>query len=197
MSSEKVLVSNTGRFGIRRIPRRASRSPCTSEWRQTSTTRSISRSNTPYKTKKIQKVNKTQVMKNKSKLLRMKKTKTTVKRPSAPHNTTQYLIDVNNSCQETTNLYADQDRFTFDFQHHSMAGSMMGKLFPFSNHADNSSESFLSRLSSGFSAFGKSANEQVQHLPVDPAGNGKLEGVTCREAETQKPKSEMTHMTLT
>jgi len=113
----------------------------------------------------------------------MKKTKTTVKRPSAPHNTTQYLIDVNNSCQETTNLYADQDRFTFDFQHHSMAGSMM--------------ESFLSRLSSGFSAFGKSANEQVQHLPVDPAGNGKLEGVTCREAETQKPKSEMTHMTLT
>jgi len=182
MSSEKVLVSNTGRFGINRVPRRTSRSPCTSNWRQTSTTRSISRSNTPCKTKKIQKVNKTQIMKKKIKVLRMKR-KTTSQRPSAPHNTTQYLIDVNNSCQEPTNLYADQDRFTFDFQHHSMAGSMM--------------ESFLSRLSSLGKSNMDSVKEQVQHPPVDPAGNGKLEGVTCREAEIQEPKREMIRMTLT
>jgi len=192
MSSEKVLVSNTGRFGIKRVPRRTSRSPCTSNWRQTSSTRSISRSNTPCKTKKIQKVNKTQIMKKKIKVLRMKRTQ----RPSAPHNTTQYLIDVNNSCQEPTNLYADQDRFTFDFQHHSMAGSMMGK-FSFSNLADNSSESFLSRLSSFGKSNVNSVQEQVQTPPVDPAGNGTLEGVTCREAEIQEPKREMIHMTLT
>jgi len=179
MSSEKVLVSNTGRFGIKRVPRRTSRSPCTSNWRQTSSTRSISRSNTPCKTKKIQKVNKTQIMKKKIKVLRMKRTQ----RPSAPHNTTQYLIDVNNSCQEPTNLYADQDRFTFDFQHHSMAGSMM--------------ESFLSRLSSFGKSNVNSVQEQVQTPPVDPAGNGTLEGVTCREAEIQEPKREMIHMTLT
>lgn len=104
-------------------------------------------------------------------------------RPSAPHNTTQYLIDVNNSCQEPTNLYADQDRFTFDFQHHSMAGSMM--------------ESFLSRLSSFGKSNVNSVQEQVQTPPVDPAGNGTLEGVTCREAEIQEPKREMIHMTLT
>jgi hypothetical protein len=184
MSSEKVLVSNTGRFGVRRIPSRTSRSPCTSNWRQTSTTRSESRSRTPsHKTKTIQKLNKAQIMKNKSKLLRIKR-KTTVKRPSAPHNTTQYLIDVNNSCQETTNLYVDQDRFTFDFQHHSMAGSMM--------------ESFLSR-------FSKSkvdpAKEQASHPSADPVGNGRPEGMTCREAEIQQPKMETSpeiiRMTLT
>jgi len=60
----------------------------------------------------------------------------------------------------------------------------MGKFFPFSNSlADNSSESFLSR----FSANAGPAKEQAQHPSADPAGNGRPEGLTCREAEIQQP----------
>jgi len=64
-----------------------------------------------------------------------------------------------------------------------MAGSMM--------------ESFLSR----FSANAGPAKEQAQHPSADPAGNGRPEGLTCREAEIQQPKMEtnpeIIRMTLT
>ena len=56
----------------------------------------------------------------------MKKKVHTSERPEPPHNTTQYIIDANTSCAEELNLYLDHDRIGFNFQHHAMAGSMMG-----------------------------------------------------------------------
>jgi len=48
--------------------------------------------------------------------------------PDSPHNTTQYIIGVNHHVTETVNLYKPHDQFAFDFQHHAMAGSMMGMM---------------------------------------------------------------------
>jgi len=151
MSSEKDLVSNTGRFGIQRVPRRQSRSPCDPLWRQRSSKRSVSRSRTPCKiAKKIQKLNKSNPHTRKM-LARQKKTQ--IKRPSAPHNTNQFLIDANNVCEESTTIYPEHDRFTYDFQNHSMAGSMMDFMARFSQlhgqstEASNNSDKGTSLLS--------------------------------------------------
>jgi len=69
-----------------------------------------------------------------------RKKKVQIKRPSAPHNTNQFLIDANNACEETTNLYGEQDRITYDFQNHSMAGSMMDFMARFSRLRGQSTE---------------------------------------------------------
>ena len=46
--------------------------------------------------------------------------------PNTPHNTTQFLVNASNMPNEDYNLGPGEDRFKYDFEHHAMAGSMMG-----------------------------------------------------------------------
>jgi len=104
-----------------------------------------------------------------------RKKKVQIKRPSAPHNTNQFLIDANNACEETTNLYGEQDRITYDFQNHSMAGSMMGKFFPFSNFDDTSSD-FMARFSRlrGQSTEASDNSDKGFSLPIESVGETRV-----------------------
>ena len=56
-----------------------------------------------------------------------KKCYSTKYQPSTPHNTTQYIVDALNIPSGSYNKDLGNDRLEFDFQHHAMAGSMMGK----------------------------------------------------------------------
>jgi hypothetical protein len=174
MSSEKDLVSNSGRFFFARAPRRQSKSPCGSLWRQTVSRRSVSRSRTPLKiTKRIQKMSKVDPQ-IKSRQARKKKAQ--VKRPSAPHNTNQFLIDVNNRSEEPVNIYPDHDRFTFDFQNHSMAGSMMD---------------FMARLSGQSIETPNNSAESIGKIDMDP-----INKETCQEERENDLKLEMRRNTI-
>jgi len=53
---------------------------------------------------------------------------TAKEQPHTPHNTTQFIVDGLNIPDEDYKCGAGEDRFGYDFQHHAMAGSMMGKI---------------------------------------------------------------------
>jgi hypothetical protein len=110
-----ILLTND-RFISQRVSRRQ-QAVTDRSWRQETPKRSASRS----KMAANKKITKMEKVKNKI----PKKSQAIRKTVRSPHNTTQYIIDANNSCSEAQNLYMGQDRFSFDFQHHMSAGSMM------------------------------------------------------------------------
>lgn len=129
MSSDRDLVSKKGRFTLERTPRRF-RSSHPYLWRQETPKRSSSRSRTPA-TKRIKKMKKpirvrtSRNYKTTRRDFPLPRENQVVRQPECPHNTTQYIIGVNDHPTESPNVYQATDRFEFDFQHHAMAGSMM------------------------------------------------------------------------
>lgn len=96
-----------------------------------------------------------------------------VRRPNAPHNTNQFLID-SNHCEEANNIYAEHDRLTFDFQHHSMAGSMMDFMSRFSQIQSQTTEASVNHSDKGTSL----PSEIIEEAQMDYyKGNESLENI--------------------
>lgn len=112
-----LVMSNTERFNSQRLSRKQALP--NRLWREETPKRSASRSKVIANKNKIMKM-------EKSKKTKMPKKNTYIRKTQrSPHNTTQYIIDANSSCSENSSLYFEQDRFSYDFQHHMSAGSMM------------------------------------------------------------------------
>lgn len=120
------------------------------------------------------------------------------KRPEAPHNTTQYIIDANcSSVEKNSDNYGEQDRFQFDFQHHSMAGSMFELFNGFSSMYQQRTEEENNHLESS-----TSQQKLIQEDQGKPVVHEELLEVEesprlynlggCSWEDTQRPEIEIT-----
>lgn len=123
MSTHKDLIIIKARNPLERTSRRIFKAMPSHLWRQETPKRSASRSKLSVD-KKIKKIDKTK-LRNEQKSLKKKQQQPNLRIPNPPHNTTQYIISANTHDIDNQNLYTQNDRIEYDFEHHAMAGSMM------------------------------------------------------------------------